>query len=639
MIVQMKRLTLFCHREDEDRLLLALQDIGAVEILKTGDGEGKSPALEQAEQRLSDMTASLNAVRSYAKKPGLLAAKRRETLDTLGRSEQTAAQAAVRVEELTHSRAGLSAERDKAQDTLLSLQPWLSFLEPMVSVKSTDRVRYYLGFLAARDMDKLREQSYLMFEVYSEGAASALLAACHTEDANAAGVFFKTVDWTDVAFPHLDGTPAEAAERLRARIAELNREIARLSEALTECGRDAEALEDGVDTAMIVRDRAQAACELRRTRATVSLEGWCRADEQDKVEQAVRGTTDAYDLTFRDPEPDEVPPSVVLNSQFNTPFEAVNNLYSRPDPRGIDATPFMTPWYVLLFGMMLSDTGYGLLLALGTALYIRFKKPTGMSGGIARVLFWGGLSTAVWGVLIGTFFGVDFNRIFGTTGVFPLIMDPLSDPISMLILCFALGIVHMLCGYGIKVGMCFRNGDWQSAIFDSLSWMLIIVGIIVWLLPTLLSALPGWMSVVGLVMIGLGVLFILFFKGRKKRNPLSRMASGLGGLYDITGVLSDVLSYARLFALGIATGVIASVFNDICGMLMGGSGVLGALGFVIGCVLLAALHVFNLGINTLGAFVHCARLQYVEFYGKFYEAGGREFRPLSYRTRHSVITQ
>jgi V/A-type H+-transporting ATPase subunit I len=136
-------------------------------------------------------------------------------------------------------------------------------------------------------------------------------------------------------------------------------------------------------------------------------------------------------------------------------------------------------------------------------------------------------------------------------------------------------------------------------------------------------------------MAGLGALMILLFKGRAKKNPAMRTLSGLGELYQVTGYLSDILSYARLFALGIATGVIASVFNQLCLMLMGSHIlVLRIVGIIVACALLVALHGFNLAINTLGAFVHCARLQYVEFYGKFYEPGGRTFRPLSYQTRH-----
>ncbi len=637
MIVPMKRLTLVALTSDEDAILRALQDTGAVEPVSLNEGEQKSPALEAAEARVSELAASQSAVRAYAKKAGMLTPLRRETHEALLSAEAAAKAASDEIRQLSERRSALNAEYEKSRSTLDALRPWLDFKKPMESVKNSPAVHYFLGLVSVRDIDRLRETDFLVTETYCEGSTIAALVCCHESDVRAANVFFKSIDWQDVVFPKLNGTPAAASLRLETRLAEINAELDSIAKALAERAAVLPTLENGEDASRIECAREQAACKVAHTTATFAMEGWLRGDDTDKVEKAIGAVTPAYYLAFRDPTEDETPPSVVQNNVFNTPFEAVNDLYSKPDPRGIDATPFMAPWYILLFGMMLSDTGYGLLLVLGTAIYIKLKKPTGMSGGIARVLFYGGLSTIVWGVLIGTFFGVDFNNIFGTAGVFPLIMNPLDEPIQMLIICFALGIVHMLCGYCIRIGMCLKRHDWQSALFDNVSWILIILGLIAFALPSFAAGLPAVISTIGLAAASLGAFFIVFFKARAKRNPIKRVVSGLGGLYDVTSILSDVLSYARLFALGIATGVIASVFNDICGMLMGGSGVMGVVGFILACALLVVLHLFNLSINTLGAFVHCARLQYVEFYGKFYEAGGRPFKPLAYRTKHSVV--
>ncbi|MEN6339856.1 MAG: V-type ATPase 116kDa subunit family protein [Clostridiaceae bacterium] len=362
------------------------------------------------------------------------------------------------------------------------------------------------------------------------------------------------------------------------------------------------------------------------------------ADQIETVEQAVLTVTDAYYFSVRDAEEGEVPPSFVENKKLVTPFEAVTNLYSRPDPNGIDATPYMAPFYVLLFGLMLSDTGYGIVLSILCALFIRFKHPTGMSGGFARVLLWGGVSTAVWGVLVGTFFGMDFDTLFGTNNLFPLFVDPMSNPIGMLILCFGLGVLHIMFGVALKMKLSFSRGDWQTAIFDNLSWIFIVCGLILYGASSAVAGIPAVLGTIGLAAAGLGAVMILLFKGREKKNPIARTISGLGELYQVTSYLSDILSYARLFALGIATGVIASVFNELCKMLMQSPIlVLKILGIIVACALLVALHGFNIAINTLGAFVHCARLQYVEFYGKFYETGGKAFRPLGYQTKHVRI--
>jgi V/A-type H+-transporting ATPase subunit I len=260
-------------------------------------------------------------------------------------------------------------------------------------------------------------------------------------------------------------------------------------------------------------------------------------------------------------------------------------------------------------------------------------------GGFARVLLWGGISTVVWGVLIGTFFGVDFDVIFGTVNKFPLILDPMTDPIGMLIICFGLGFLHIMFGLFLKMKIAFSRGDWRTALYDTLSWMFVLIGLVVFGVSSAVSGVPAILGKVGMYMALLGAVVILIFKGRESKNPVGRTAQGLFELYQISGYLSDILSYSRLFALGISTGVIATVFNQLCGMLMVSENIfLRILGTVIAVALLIVLQGFGIAINTLGAFVHTARLQYVEFYGKFYEPGGRTFQPLGYRTKHVRIT-
>ena len=502
-------------------------------------------------------------------------------------------------------------------------------------------MKYFTGLIAAQDVEKLSAiEQTAEYQLFNEGLFCACVVACPLAEAKSVGNLLKSLNWTDVVFPKLSGTPAEAMQELYEQNRVLTvKKIDLEHELAAEAENRARLVEGAFDAAVIERDRVAAAAELSRSNATFQLEGWIPSDQLQMIEQAIRSITDAYYLDVRDPADDETPPSFVENSKFATPFEQVTNLYSRPDPKGIDATPYMAPFYVLLFGLMLSDTGYGIVLAILTAVFIKIKKPTGMSGGFARVLFWGGISTIVWGVLVGTFFGMDFDVLFGTKNLFPIFVDPMENPIGMLILCFGLGVLHILFGVILKMKVAFSNGDWQTAIFDSLSWILIVLGLIAYAVPSAVPGLPKVIGTVGLAAAGLGAVMILLFKGRDKKNPFARTISGLGELYQVTSYLSDILSYARLFALGIATGVIASVFNELCKMLMGSPIlVLRILGIAVACVLLVALHGFNIAINTLGAFVHCARLQYVEFYGKFYEMGGRAFRPLGYQTKNVRIS-
>ncbi|MDO4565416.1 MAG: V-type ATP synthase subunit I [Clostridia bacterium] len=632
MIVAMKRLRLIAHKQDEADILKSLQEAEAVQVIRLLEEAKADEELDRLEQRGAQLTDSLDAVKPYAKKAGFFTPKREEKLEQIQSKVDEGLKLSRDLEVLIRRRNTLRAEIDKNNSTIAALRPFERFPYEMQSVEQSKHVRCFLGLIASKDLDALYNQDFISVELYGEGTSIAALAACHVDDAKAASTFFKSIDWTDVVFPKLSGTPAEAMAALQARNDEINRELEKLEEELKAFAENADVLQDAADATLIERDRARAATALAKTRSAFVLEGWVREDEAQKAEQAVAAVTDAYSWEIFEPEEDEIPPSVVQNNAFVKPFEQVQTLYSRPDPRGIDGTPFMTPCYILLFGLMLSDAGYGIILSIGAWLYLKFKKPRGMSGGVVRVLFWGGLSTIVWGVLVGTFFGLSLKE---EIGLFPLWFDPMTDSMTMLGLCFGLGVIHILFGYILKMKVAFDNKDWQSAIFDALSWILIILGLVLYLVPSLVSGLPAIMQTIGLPMAGLGALLILLFKGRGKKNPLKRTISGLGELYNVSSLLADILSYARLFALGIATGVIAQVFNDLCGMLMGGSNpIMAVLGFIIGCALLVALHLFNIAINTLGAFVHCARLQYVEFYGKFYEAGGREFVPLGYRTKY-----
>ncbi len=658
MIVSMKRLSLVALKSDQDAILNALQDAGTVEIIRLSDGDAPNGEADAVNARIQRLAESISAVKPYAKKAGFLSPQKREmTLSGIREYVPKAVETTDEIEEILHTQTRLLSEREKAVSTRASLEPWAAMTVPMDSVKNTARVRYFVGLCASKDVERVREQEYLEAEFLSDSATVPTILACKEEDTRIVQTFLKTIDWQDYAFPKMEGSPREAIESLDRRIREIDGEYAEAQKQLEAHGETIETLQNALDAETIDADRLSARGDLSYTASAFVLEGWVRADEVEKTEQTIQSVTDAYSFETRDPAEGEEPPSVVKNSKIVSPFEEVQTLYSRPAYGTIDGTPYMTPFYILLFGLMLSDSGYGILLMLGSWLYIKKKKPTGMSAGISRVLFWGGLSTIIWGVLTGSFFGITrspssggvFDVIagfFDRLGIFPAWIDPMQNSMAMLGLCFGLGILHIVAGYIVGAVDKFSKGDWQGAIFDQISWVLITLGLVIGFLPAITGMagspidLPKAVTMPALIAAAVGALMVVLFKGRGKKNPLKRLTSGLGGLYDITSVLSDILSYARLFALGIATGVIGQVFNMLANMLTGSSNIiLAIIGAVLCIVLVIALHTFNVAINALGAFVHCARLQYVEFYGKFYESGGKEFRPLSYNTKHVQVTK
>ncbi|NCB30149.1 MAG: hypothetical protein EOM66_01925, partial [Clostridia bacterium] len=545
-----------------------------------------------------------------------------------------------KVEELERSISSLRADVDKRRALAEQLRPWKELSSDMAAIRPTAGVRYITGFLPPEQVNALTDSGAVV-EVYGGEKEKAVLIACLESQYAEVLSAVKALAFREYGFPAFSGTPQENIVSLEAEAAASEAKAEELQAELAALGKERSALCFGQDAAAIERDLEAGKTQTATTAATFLLDGWVREDRMEQIRSKLDAVTEVYYLEFRDPQEDETPPTVLQNKPLTAPYEAVTNLYSLPNYRAVDATPLFAPFYFIFFGMMLSDTGYGFILALGAALFLKLVKPQGMMGALARVLFQGGISTLFMGLFFGTFFGVPWSAIFKGLPFetwFPFI-DSSVNPIGMLAVCAGLGIVHMFFAVFIATFRCIKQGDWWAAIIDNFCWVLIVSGLLLLAAPAL--GMPQVLATIGKWM-ALGAAGAVFlFAGRSKKNIASRVLSGAGKLYDVTGWLGDVLSYARIFALGLSTGVIGLVLNTLCwDMLFAafhGNMVLTIIGFIITAVLSVGLHLFMMAISTLGCFVHTARLQYVEFFGKFYEAGGKAFRPLRYATRHVQV--
>ena len=279
--------------------------------------------------------------------------------------------------------------------------------------------------------------------------------------------------------------------------------------------------------------------------------------------------------------------------------------------------------------MMLSDAGYGLLLAIGGFLVLKFTNIRGSMRNMVKMFAICGISTVVWGFLFGTFFGdavgVISSTFFNSSLTLPpLWFDPVSDPITLLIVSFAVGFIHIMVGLGLKMFMLIRDGHYFSAIFDVGCWMLLLAGI-----PVVLFNAPA-----GIAFIAVGAVGLILTQGRDKKGIVGKIIGGVGSLYGITGYMSDILSYSRILALGLSAGVIGSVFNKLGSL--GGPNIIGVILFI---VIFAIGHLLNLALSTLSAYVHASRLQFIEFFSKFYESGGRKFDEFGIQLKYTELGQ
>lgn len=384
------------------------------------------------------------------------------------------------------------------------------------------------------------------------------------------------------------------------------------------------------DHLIMRREKYEALSKIGITKSTFMIKGFIPSEYVFKIKQEIEEKYSGYLISS--PAEGEDVPIAFSNNIFAEPLENITGDYSMPSPNDIDPNPIMAFFYYWFFGMMFSDAGYGLLLMivcgiLGFGKFIEDKKKK-----MFRMFFFCGVSTTFWGVMYGSFFGdmiATVSKVFGKgkLSFAPVLIDPTKKPLELLILSIAFGMIHILTALFIKFHMLLRQKRRIEAIFDVGFWILILLGISVMVLG--LGFSQKILSSLGAASAIIGAIGLILTQGRANKNIFAKFFGGILSLYDITSYIGDILSYSRLMALGLATGVITSVIN-VLGSLGGNT----ITGLVVYIVISVIGHSLNFAINMLGAYVHTNRLQYVEFYQKFYEGGGRKFNPLSMNTKY-----
>jgi len=364
------------------------------------------------------------------------------------------------------------------------------------------------------------------------------------------------------------------------------------------------------------------------------IKGYIAKRDAEKVKAYLEKNCDAA-VSYSDPDENEDVPVILSNNFFSAPLEGITGMYSLPGKFDPDPTGIMAFFYYFFFGMMLSDAGYGLLMVLATGGVLLFKKNLEKKmKNMCLMYFFCGLSTVFWGAMYGSWFGDMINVIrtefLGLEEVRLYIwMEPVNSLMELMVYCFIFGLVHLFVGVGVKAVSDWRNGDKFGAFCDSVPTYLTILGIAP-IFFGLFTEVPPVLSKIGTPVLIVGLILVVLTAGRHSKSLFGKLGGGLYEVYNlIGGYLGDVLSYARLLALGLSTGVIAEVMNML-GVLP--SNKILKLIMFIGVAIVG--HIANFAINVIGAYVHTNRLQYVEFFGKFYEGGGRAFVPFEAKTNY-----
>ncbi|WP_455044976.1 V-type ATP synthase subunit I [Leptotrichia trevisanii] len=422
----------------------------------------------------------------------------------------------------------------------------------------------------------------------------------------------------------IDAVPQDYKNELQKEISGLKKEKRRLKAKIKTYSEDLTDLQAVYEYMQNKKLRIVESEKLAQTENTILIKGWIPTEKVNEFEKVVKDEAgDNYYLTFTEADRDDATVPIKLkNGKIASTFENLTGMYAYPRYNEIDPTPLFTPFYILFFGMMGADVGYGLVLLLATMFVLKVVNLSSQIRKSVKFFFYLSFSVIFWGLLYGSYFGATIP------GMWRLI-DPASQYNDLLIGSIVFGVVHIFVGLAIKAYMLIRDGKSLEAVYDVLFWYMALMGGIVYLIFKLMNLSPVVTNVSMWVMIA-GMAGIVLTGGREAKGIGAKLGGGLYSLYGISSYVGDFVSYSRLMALGLSGGFIASAINMIAGMISGSW-----VGMIFIPVILVAGHLFNMFLSFLGAYVHTSRLMYVEYFGKFYEGGGKPFK--DFRTESKYV--
>ena len=633
-IVKMKELQLLAPARDRETLLRELQQLGCIELREMDPREGflpvstRLPELRSVQREVQNASAALQ---KWAPQKGSFLAPRKpipektfwderiweKDLD-LARAINAHQQAA---DAFSGNETQLAAQR-------LNLLPWRSCTLPLEE-RGTRFARLLLGMLPAKaDLSEVTaglaaaapEAELFLLSEDKDLKYTALL--CHEAEEKAAVEFLRTAGFSQPAWKELRGTAEENILRLDQETAALQKKREAELQAITAMGGESGELAVCEDRLAQYLAREEAAERLRLTGSVVLLQGWIPAER----ETDFRALMDRMDCAWEvgDPTEEEYPdvPVQLKNNRLTRPLNMVTNMYSLPAYGTVDPNPLMAPFFYLFYGIMLADMGYGLLMIIAALVVLKKKKPIGGGRDFFELMLCCGISTLIWGAITGGFFGDFIPQIAKiinpntTLTALPALFTPLNDTLMVLIGAMCLGFVQINTGMAVSFVEKLRHHQYMDAIWEEGTWWMVFLG--------------GGLAILGVTkyVLYLALLMILVGSGWSAKG-FGKVTAVFASLYNhVTGYFGDILSYSRLMALMLAGSVIAQVFNT-----------LGAIPGNLFIFLVISLlgNALNFALNLLGCYVHDLRLQCLEYFGKFYQDGGKKFQPLAVNTKYVDI--
>lgn len=549
-----------------------------------------------------------------------------------------------RITELNKKLADYAAEQAKIRTALTQLEPWQNLDIPL-NQGDTKSTAIFIGTLPkeydevslSEEIATLNPDLVFEFEIqYTSVGTTYIVIFTPLSQKTIAEEVLRNLGFAKPISP-TSKIPKDKKQRLIKKREQLQEESEVAKSTILSYVNLRKDICDTQDYFKIRSEKYEVINQLNHTKNVFVIDGYIPQEDCEKLEKLCNRVATCC-IEFGDVSEEEAPVKL-KNNAFARPAQSIVTMYSPPSHKDIDPTPLLAFFYYFFFGMMFSDAGYGLLMAVVIGIVLKKFKPDENMYNNLKLFQYCGISTFLWGLVFGSFFGdapaVLYNYFTGSSVTmaellpWPII-DPQKDAIMLMVVSIAFGLVHILAGMSCKFYVCLKSKDYKGAFFDTGFWMLLLIGVAILATGFVTSAIVTYIGAGIAIASALGLVFT---QGRNKKG-FGKVIGGLASLYDITSYVSDLLSYSRLLALGLTTGVMAQVFNMLSTMF--GTNLLGII-FLI--VIFIAGHAINIGLNALGSYVHTMRLQYVEMFSKFYEGGGEPFKPFSLNSKYIKIQE
>ncbi|WP_253200633.1 V-type ATP synthase subunit I [Clostridium sp. CF012] len=526
----------------------------------------------------------------------------------------------------------MKSEKSKINSEIEVLTPWIPLDTTFEDLKTLNSTIFLMGSLPKTFKEAFREKfeseiPYSYLEIISEvKEAMNVILIVYKGYEDKAKEILKNYNFSNINLKY-DGIPAQVVSEYKARLEEISKEEERVN---VEIKDDCQYLEDFKIVSEYLSNKhiKASACEnFLKTESVVAIEGWVPTGLTSELEQSIVAITkENFYLELEDATSEDIDVPILLkNNAIVEPFEIIISMYSLPEYSEIDPTPVMTPFYMLFFGMMLADLGYGIVMFIACAVALKMFNLDEGQRKFVKFFWLLSIPTAVAGVVYGSFFG-DLIK-------FKSLINPGEDILKLLIIAIVIGAAQIYFGLAVKGYILIRDGKPMDAIYDVLTWYAALTGAFLFILGAALKLSPGVINMGKWVMI-IGMVGLVLTQGRSNKGIGAKLGGGLYGLYGISSYIGDLVSYSRLMALGLAGGFIAASFNMLIKMIPS------PFNIIFGVFIFVFAQTFNLLLSALGAFVHSARLQYVEYFSKFYEGGGKAFNAFKPKNQYiSVIKE